>query len=130
VETLACDVRFQDQVQRAVREVVERFGRVDVLVNNAGVIQVRPEETMRVSDYQEAMDTHFFGPLFLVQTVLPEMRRRGEGRIVNISSVGEKYRRRICSRTWRASLRWWAGARGCTRSSGRTASWSPPSARG
>src|SRR5262249_17735932 len=90
IEAFECDVRFQDQVQRTVREVVERFGRVDVLVNNAGVIQIGPEETMRVSDYQESMDTHFFGPLFLVQTVLPEMRRRGEGRIVNISSVGGK----------------------------------------
>jgi short-subunit dehydrogenase len=90
VEVFDCDVRFQDQVQRTVREVVERFGRVDVLVNNAGIIQVGPEETMRVSDYQEAMDTHFFGPLFLVQTVLPEMRRRRSGRIVNISSVGGK----------------------------------------
>ncbi len=90
VETFGCDIRFQDQVQRTVREVVERFGRVDVLVNNAGVIQVGPHETMRVSDYQEAMDTHFFGPLYLVQTVLPEMRRRREGRIVNISSVGGK----------------------------------------
>jgi short-subunit dehydrogenase len=90
VEIFGCDVRLQDQVQNAVREVVERFGRVDVLVNNAGVIQVGPAETMRVSDYQEAMDTHFFGPLFLVQTVLPDMRRRGEGRIVNISSVGGK----------------------------------------
>ncbi|HEY1418076.1 MAG TPA: SDR family NAD(P)-dependent oxidoreductase [Myxococcaceae bacterium] len=90
VEIFACDVRFQDQVQRVVREVVERFGRVDVLVNNAGVIQVGPEETMRVSDYQEAMDTHFFGPLFLVQAVLPAMRERRQGRIVNISSVGGK----------------------------------------
>ena len=90
VEIVGCDVRFQDQVQRAVREVVERFGRVDVLVNNAGIIQIGPEETMRVSDYQEAMDTHFFGPLFLVQAVLPRMRERGDGRIVNISSVGGK----------------------------------------
>lgn len=90
VETFECDIRFQDQVQRTVREVIDRFGRVDVLVNNAGIIQIGPEETMRVSDYQEAMDTHFFGPLFLVQTVLPEMRRRREGRIVNISSVGGK----------------------------------------
>ncbi|MGZ3446158.1 MAG: SDR family NAD(P)-dependent oxidoreductase [Myxococcaceae bacterium] len=90
VEIFGCDVRFQDQVQRTLREVVERFGRVDVLVNNAGIIQVGPVETMRVSDYQEAMDTHFFGPLFLVQAVLPGMRQRREGRIINISSVGGK----------------------------------------
>jgi short-subunit dehydrogenase len=90
VEAFTCDVRFQDQVQRAVREVVDRFGRVDVLINNAGVIQIGPEETMRVSDYQEAMDTHFFGPLFLVQAVLPGMRARRGGRIVNISSMGGK----------------------------------------
>ena len=90
VEGFACDVRFQDQVQRSVREVVDRFGRVDVLINNAGIIQVGPEETMRVSDYQEAMDTHFFGPLFLVQAVLPGMRQRREGRIVNIASAGGK----------------------------------------
>jgi short-subunit dehydrogenase len=90
VETCSCDVRFQDQVQRTVREVVDRFGRVDVLINNAGVMQLGPHETMRVSDYQEAMDTHFFGPLFLVQAVLPGMRQRREGRIVNISSAGGK----------------------------------------
>ncbi|HET9157769.1 MAG TPA: SDR family NAD(P)-dependent oxidoreductase [Myxococcaceae bacterium] len=90
VEIFACDVRFQDQVQRVVREVVERFGQVDVLINNAGVIQVGPHETMRVSDYQEAMDTHFFGPLFLVQAVLPAMRERRQGRIVNVASVGGK----------------------------------------
>jgi short-subunit dehydrogenase len=90
VEIFGCDVRYQDQVQRVVREVVDRFGRVDVLINNAGIIQVGPQETMRVSDYQEAMDTHFFGPLFLVQAVLPGMRQRRDGRIVNIASVGGK----------------------------------------
>ena len=90
VEIFACDVRFQDQVQRVVREVVERFGQVDVLINNAGVIQVGPQETMRVSDYQEAMDTHFFGPLFLVQAVLPGMLQRHQGRIVNIASLAGK----------------------------------------
>jgi short-subunit dehydrogenase len=90
VEIFVCDVRFQDQVQRVVREVGERFGRVDVLINNAGVIQIGPQETMRVSDYQEAMDTHFFGPLFMVQAVLPGMRQRRGGRIVNIASAGGK----------------------------------------
>jgi short-subunit dehydrogenase len=90
VETFTCDIRFQDQVQRTVREVTEHFGHIDVLVNNAGIIQIGPEETMKVADYQEAMDTHFFGPLFAVQAVLPQMRARREGRIVNIGSIGGK----------------------------------------
>src|SRR5690606_557788 len=58
------------------------------LINNAGVIQVGPVEHMTVSDYDDAMNTHFWGPLFFVLAVLPEMRRQGSGRIVNISSVG------------------------------------------
>jgi short-subunit dehydrogenase len=86
----AVDLENPDAAAAFVQWTLERFGRVDVLINNAGVIQVGPEETMRVSDYQEAMDTHFFGPLFLVQTVLPGMRHRRDGRIVNISSVGGK----------------------------------------
>ncbi len=90
VFTVECDVRMQDQVQRAVRLTTERFGRVDVLINNAGVIQIGPVETMRVADFQEAMDTHFFGPLYAIQAVLPQMRARREGRIVNVASVGGK----------------------------------------
>ena len=85
-----CDVRLSDQVQRALREVVEALGPIDVLVNNAGATALEPRETMLLSDYQEAMDTHFFAPLSLVQAVLPAMRARGEGRIVNIASPGGK----------------------------------------
>jgi short-subunit dehydrogenase len=63
---------------------------VDVLVNNAGVIEVGPMEVMTVEDYEEAMRTHFWGPLYATLAVLPGMRLRGQGRIVNISSIGGK----------------------------------------
>ena len=90
VFTQACDVRDRAQVQALVDAVRERFGGVDVLVNNAGIIQAGPLESMREEDYAAAMDTHFWGPLHAALAVLPDMKARGEGRIVNISSIGGK----------------------------------------
>ncbi len=92
VEVLArtCDVRNRAQVQALVDEVRRRFGGVDVLVNNAGIIQAGPLESMTEEDYAAAMDTHFWGPLYTTLAVLPDMKARGEGRIVNISSIGGK----------------------------------------
>ena len=90
VVALVCDVTDQGQVEAMVRTVRERFGGVDVLINNAGVIQVGPSERMELDDYEEAMRTHFWGPLYTTLAVLPLMRARGAGRIVNISSIGGK----------------------------------------
>src|SRR5688500_19538235 len=74
-----------------VGEVVNHFGGVDVLVNNAGTIAVGPMETMTVADYEEAMRTHFYGPLYTTLAVVPHLRQRGRGgRIVNVSSIGGK----------------------------------------
>jgi NAD(P)-dependent dehydrogenase (short-subunit alcohol dehydrogenase family) len=61
---------------------------VDVLINNAGVIQVGPLEHMTIEEFENAMATHFWGPLYLMMAVVPSMRRRGFGRIVNIASIG------------------------------------------
>jgi NAD(P)-dependent dehydrogenase (short-subunit alcohol dehydrogenase family) len=88
VETFRCDVTDKAQVESAIQAVRGRFGTIDVLVNNAGVISVGPLETMTLEDYQESLATHFWGPLYTMMSVLPEMRRRREGRIVNISSIG------------------------------------------
>jgi NAD(P)-dependent dehydrogenase (short-subunit alcohol dehydrogenase family) len=88
VLTIAADVRQQQDVERAIAQVVERFGRVDVLINNAGIIQAGPVDHMTMDDYQNAMNTHFWGPLYATLAALPHMRERGEGRIVNISSIG------------------------------------------
>jgi short-subunit dehydrogenase len=61
-----------------------------VLINNAGTIAVGPMETMTVADYEEAMKTHFWGPLYFTLAALPHLRARGGGRIVNVSSIGGK----------------------------------------
>jgi short-subunit dehydrogenase len=82
------DVRERADVERAVMQTISRYGRIDVLINNAGIIQVGPFQHMKLSDYDDAMKTHFWGPLFMVLAVLPYMHKQGGGRIVNISSIG------------------------------------------
>jgi short-subunit dehydrogenase len=88
--TFPCDITDQAQVQSLVNTVRQYFGKIDVLVNNAGVIQVGPMETMTLDDYKEEMEVHFWGPLYVTLAVIPEMQQRQSGRIVNISSIGGK----------------------------------------
>jgi NAD(P)-dependent dehydrogenase (short-subunit alcohol dehydrogenase family) len=90
VLTAAADITHAADVNRLVDRVASHFGDIDVLVNNAGTIVVGPLQTLTPSDYEDAMQTHFWGPLRMVTAVLPGMRRRGGGRIVNISSIGGK----------------------------------------
>lgn len=90
VLAVPCDVTDRAQVGEMVNIVRDHYGRVDVLVNNAGVIEVGPVEVMTLEDYEDAMKTHFWGPLYTTLAVLPEMRKRREGRIVNITSIGGK----------------------------------------
>lgn len=83
-----CDVTRQQDVEQFVDAVRRQWGRIDVLVNCAGVIQVGPMDCMTVDDYDVSLATHLRGPLMMTNAVLPDMRRQGEGRIVNISSIG------------------------------------------
>jgi NAD(P)-dependent dehydrogenase (short-subunit alcohol dehydrogenase family) len=82
-----CDIRDQEQAQRFVAATHERYGRIDVVVNNAGTISVGPLSAMSLADYRDAMDTHFWGPLYLTLAALGELRQT-RGRIVNIASIG------------------------------------------
>ena len=90
VMTIRCDVRRRADVRAAMDMILEKWMAIDVLINNAGVIQVGPLEHMTNEDFENAMATHFWGPLHLMFEAVPSMRRRGFGRIVNISSIGGK----------------------------------------
>jgi len=88
VLAFTCDITDRADVQDMIDQTVREWGRIDVLINNAGVIRVGPMETMELDDYRQAMDAHFWGPLHMINAVLPGMKSRGCGRIVNISSIG------------------------------------------
>jgi NAD(P)-dependent dehydrogenase (short-subunit alcohol dehydrogenase family) len=86
--SFVCDVAQPAQVWEMVRAFEAAAGPVDVLINNAGIIQVGPISTMRREDFEEALATTFWGAYNTIEAVLPGMRRRERGRIVNISSIG------------------------------------------
>jgi len=88
VATVTGDLRIRADAERAIATAVEQYGRIDVLINNAGVIQMGPIDHMNLADYEDAMRTHFWAPLFTTLAAIPHMRQQGEGRIVNISSIG------------------------------------------
>ena len=90
VLTLTRDITNELEVRTMVAEVENRLGPVDVLINNAGIIVGGPLDNMDSRDYEDAMAIHFWAPLHAMQAVLPGMRRRAAGRIVNISSLGGK----------------------------------------
>src|SRR5262249_31766204 len=90
VMTIPCDLLDSEQIQTAVRKAVDRFGKIDILINNAGTIEVGPLEHLMPEDFERAMRLHFWAPFDLISKIVPEMRIWGGGRIVNISSIGGK----------------------------------------
>jgi len=84
---LPLDVRSDTSVGAAVQSLLEQAGRIDVLVNNAGYVQVGAIEESGATDVQAQFDTNLLGAVRMIQAVLPVMREQGRGRIINISSV-------------------------------------------
>ena len=87
VELVPLDVRDENSARSVVRTVLERAGRIDVLVNNAGVALIGSSEETSIDEARQLFETNFFGAMRLTQQILPQMRAQGSGRIVNISSV-------------------------------------------
>jgi NAD(P)-dependent dehydrogenase (short-subunit alcohol dehydrogenase family) len=87
VEFVPLDVRDDTSIKACVEEVCNRAGRIDVLINNAGINLVGAVEETSISQAQALFDTNVFGVLRMVQAVLPGMRRQGAGQIINISSI-------------------------------------------
>ncbi len=83
-----CDISEESEIEPLVARVLDRFGRIDVLINNAGFIRVAPLDNLQHSDFKQAMNTMFWAPVNLSFAVLPHMRRQRSGHIVNITSVG------------------------------------------
>jgi short-subunit dehydrogenase len=83
-----CDISEESEIEPLVARVLDRFGRIDVLINNAGHISVAPLERLQHSDFEQAMKVMFLAPANLTLAVLPHMKQRGSGHIVDITSVG------------------------------------------
>jgi NAD(P)-dependent dehydrogenase (short-subunit alcohol dehydrogenase family) len=90
VETLQADVRSYDEVQRSIAATVARFGGLDILINNAGVGIFTNVADMTPQQWAEVIDTNLTGVFYACHAAIPEMRRRGGGFIINISSLAGK----------------------------------------
>jgi len=90
VFTSVCDLTDTAQITRLITDVTAHYGQIDVLVNNAGVIEVGPVQNMQRRDFEDAMNVDFWGSLDTILSVLPQMQARSSGRIVNITSIGGK----------------------------------------
>ena len=88
IEPFALDVTDVSAAKAAVDRAIERFGRLDVLVNNAGYGHMQPFEEVSDADFRAQIDTNLFGVVNLVRAALPTMRQQRDGYIINVSSVG------------------------------------------
>jgi NAD(P)-dependent dehydrogenase (short-subunit alcohol dehydrogenase family) len=88
VNVLRMDLTSLDSIRDAVQTVIQKEGRIDVLINNAGMHTGGPIETTPIENIKLQMDTNFIGTMHVIREVLPSMRKQGGGTIINFSSIG------------------------------------------
>jgi len=84
---VALDVRNTDSIQSAVAKIIASSGRLDIVINNAGVGITGPLEEIPTEEIKNNFDTNFFGPIELMKAVLPQMREQKSGLIINVTSI-------------------------------------------
>ena len=84
---IALDILDVDSIQKAVSEIIEKEGRIDVLVNNAGMGITGPIEETPTEEMKKVFDTNLFGAVDVMKAVLPEMRKQNSGKIINVTSI-------------------------------------------
>lgn len=90
VIAMTSDVTKNEEVKSLIRDVINHYGKMDVLINNAGIIQVSHQYLKGIEEYEVALQTSFWAQLYAMQAVIPHFIDRGHGRIVNITSIGGK----------------------------------------
>jgi short-subunit dehydrogenase len=86
-ELLALDVTEVNSINTCIAEVIDKAGRIDVLVNNAGAGITGPIEEIPEAEIKQNFETNFFGPINVIKSVLPQMRKQRSGLIINITSI-------------------------------------------
>ena len=90
VLAIPCDVTNHLEVEALVNRATDHYGQIDILINNAGIITVGPLKAQTFADFQDSMNTIFWGAYHATMAVLPQMYERHHGQIVNITSIGGK----------------------------------------
>lgn len=86
-ELLQLDVSHVESIEKAVKSIINKSGRLDVLINNAGAGITGPVEEIPMDDIKQNFETNFFGPINVIKSVLPQMRKQASGLIINITSI-------------------------------------------